>query len=188
MEHEQHECGCGGSRLDRRGMLARLMFSALSLLGLGALAGCPGGSKYRQAKALAQAAGNPASGWQDRLEFDKRKCHQGESLELELNGVKLIAVRNADTKARPVWTAVDRRCTHNRCLVSFDVAANEFVCPCHGSRFSFTGEPLSGPAHRALTDYRIEEGPLMVTVYENQPVGSAPANAPTQAAPPRHGA
>ena len=41
-------------------------------------------------------------------------------------------------------------CTHQGCAVA-EVAANEIVCPCHGSKFSATdGSVLAGPATQAL--------------------------------------
>lgn len=36
------------------------------------------------------------------------------------------------------------RCPHAGCLVK--EKNNEFVCPCHGSRFSLDGKVLEGPA------------------------------------------
>jgi Rieske Fe-S protein len=41
-------------------------------------------------------------------------------------------------------------CTHQGCLVG-EVADNEIICPCHGSRFSATdGTVLQGPAQSPL--------------------------------------
>jgi thiosulfate dehydrogenase [quinone] large subunit len=43
-------------------------------------------------------------------------------------------------------------CTHAGCTVGFDAAADEFVCPCHGGRYSArTGAVLSGPPPAPLT-------------------------------------
>ncbi len=39
-------------------------------------------------------------------------------------------------------------CTHLGCTPR--LGANEFVCPCHGSRFARDGRVLSAPATRAL--------------------------------------
>lgn len=46
--------------------------------------------------------------------------------------------------------AVQNVCTHLDCLCSWDGQARQFLCPCHGSRFSAEGLRLEGPAPRAL--------------------------------------
>ena len=62
--------------------------------------------------------------------------------------------------------ALSRRCTHLGCSVPWNEAEKRFVCPCHGSAFSLTGEVLSGPAPRPLDTFpvRIENGIVKVDV------------------------
>ena len=52
--------------------------------------------------------------------------------------------------------ALDGVCTHLDCLLGWDDQANEFICPCHGSRFDATGRYLAGPAPRDMDRFAIE--------------------------------
>ena len=53
-------------------------------------------------------------------------------------------------------TALHKACTHLECLCEWDAAAREYRCPCHGSRFTLTGERISGPAPRGLDRFPVE--------------------------------
>jgi len=56
-------------------------------------------------------------------------------------------------------------CTHLGCLTAWKPELGIIACPCHGSKFSRTGEKIEGPAPRPLPWYRVwlsEEGDLMV--------------------------
>lgn len=62
------------------------------------------------------------------------------------------------------FLALSRTCTHLGCSVPWDAEKNQFVCPCHGSSFSMSGEVLTAPAPRPLDTYpvRIENGIVKV--------------------------
>ena len=46
---------------------------------------------------------------------------------------------------------VDITCPHLGCELNFNRAEVTWDCPCHGSRFSYKGEIITGPAHHPLT-------------------------------------
>lgn len=48
------------------------------------------------------------------------------------------------------FLALSRQCTHLSCAVAWHEDQQQFVCPCHASLFSLTGEVLKSPAPRAL--------------------------------------
>ncbi|MHB1134015.1 MAG: FAD-dependent oxidoreductase [Chloroflexota bacterium] len=62
------------------------------------------------------------------------------------DGVK-VAVYRDDAGA---LHALSPRCSHLGCLVQWNAAEKSWDCPCHGSRFSATGQVIHGPATRDL--------------------------------------
>ncbi|MHB8145713.1 MAG: Rieske 2Fe-2S domain-containing protein, partial [Vulcanimicrobiaceae bacterium] len=48
-------------------------------------------------------------------------------------------------------------CPHLGCRFDWNVSANKFLCPCHGSQFNFDGEHLAGPAPRGLDPLPLRE-------------------------------
>ena len=51
--------------------------------------------------------------------------------------------------------ALHQKCPHLGCRVPFCVSSGWFECPCHGSRFTRTGEHRSGPGPRGLDSFPI---------------------------------
>lgn len=59
------------------------------------------------------------------------------------------------------------RCTHLGCKLR--LAGREWVCPCHGGRFSLEGKVRGGPPRQALVSVRGELGPAgELLVYPDQ--------------------
>ncbi|HXD73963.1 MAG TPA: Rieske (2Fe-2S) protein [Vicinamibacterales bacterium] len=51
-----------------------------------------------------------------------------------------------------VFTAIDATCTHEGCTVN-GADGSVYVCPCHGSRYSRSGQVILGPATASLRQY-----------------------------------
>lgn len=70
----------------------------------------------------------------------------GEGRLVQLGGEKLAVFRDDGGALH----AVSPICTHLGCQVHWNAGDKSWDCPCHGSRYSPTGEVLHGPAVKAL--------------------------------------
>ena len=69
--------------------------------------------------------------------------------------------------AAPEAVALDLRCTHLCCVVTFDRSRGVFRCPCHHSVYDDAGRRLRGPADEDLARLPVErrpDGSLVVRV------------------------
>lgn len=62
------------------------------------------------------------------------------------------------------FVALTAVCTHLGCIVKWVDDKGEFLCPCHGGRFSADGKVLGGPPPQPLEAYTVtlEENELVV--------------------------
>lgn len=67
---------------------------------------------------------------------------------VRVDGRMLAVSRDDDGQA----TTLSAVCTHMGCIVRWNGAEGSWDCPCHGSRFSRTGDVITGPATRALSE------------------------------------
>lgn len=73
----------------------------------------------------------------------------GEGAVITLDGHRKGAYKDDEGKLH----IVDTTCTHIGCEVEWNNGERTWDCPCHGSRFSFTGEVIEGPAEKPLKKY-----------------------------------
>jgi Rieske Fe-S protein len=60
-----------------------------------------------------------------------------------------VLIARTDASA---FTALTATCTHQSCTIT-GFEDQEYVCPCHGSRFATSGVVRNGPASRALQQF-----------------------------------
>ena len=82
----------------------------------------------------------------------------GTALVESTAGVFLIARSGAGT-----FQAVDAVCTHEGCTIT-GVDGATYVCPCHGSRYSRSGQVQAGPARANLRQYATTFADGVVTI------------------------
>ncbi len=71
---------------------------------------------------------------------------QGEAKVVKYDGHRLAIYKDENGELH----ALNSACTHIKCDVAWNSAEKTWDCPCHGSRFSYTGEMLTAPARKDL--------------------------------------
>lgn len=85
----------------------------------------------------------------DRFQSDVESLDdvpRGEGRRVKINNQQLAVYRNEAGK----FHAVSAVCTHAGCIVNWNNAEKSWDCPCHGGRFSCTGDVLNGPPINSL--------------------------------------
>lgn len=77
----------------------------------------------------------------------------GEGKLVQLDGHKVGAYRDEEGKLH----LVDITCTHMGCELKWNNGEKSWDCPCHGSRFTYEGDVLEGPAINPL--HHLTQGP-----------------------------
>ncbi|WP_226581647.1 FAD-dependent oxidoreductase [Halobacillus litoralis] len=81
------------------------------------------------------------------------RLNKGEGKIVQWKGERAGAYR--DDKGQ--LHVLDTTCTHMGCEVEWNSAEHTWDCPCHGSRFSYDGSVVEGPADQPLMKIAIEE-------------------------------
>jgi nitrite reductase/ring-hydroxylating ferredoxin subunit len=71
---------------------------------------------------------------------------KGEGGTITYNGEKVGAYKDSEGKVY----LVDIVCPHLGCELQFNIAEKSWDCPCHGSRFTITGEIIEAPTTEKL--------------------------------------
>lgn len=76
----------------------------------------------------------------------------GEAKMVQIAGKAVIVIRDGSG-----FKAFSASCTHLGCLVKWDRANKELLCPCHAAVFDANGGVVSGPAPSPLPAYKVKE-------------------------------
>lgn len=80
---------------------------------------------------------------------DKIDIDPGEAKVVKMHGQKVGAYKDSEGRL----FLVDTTCTHLGCEVKWNEAEKTWDCPCHGSRFSYDGHVVEGPALKPLKTF-----------------------------------
>ncbi len=90
--------------------------------------------------------------------FDREKLEEfaelapGEAKVTKYEGEKIALFKDEHGELH----AVNPICTHMKCSVAWNNAEQTWDCPCHGSRFSYKGTVLTGPADHDLEKIEVK--------------------------------
>ena len=91
-------------------------------------------------------AGELVSGLFSRKPKSTDDLEPGQGAVLKLDKGDMAVFRDDNGKLHIVSAA----CTHLGCIVGWNPTDKTWDCPCHGSRFDFTGAVIAGPAVNPL--------------------------------------
>lgn len=117
--------------------------------------------------ALAAAAGWPVfrflspgdgAGSGGKVTVDRESIPVGGAHFFDYRGKPAVLLQPEPGK----FVALSAVCTHLGCIVKWIAAENQFLCPCHGGKFSPAGDVISGPPPAALETFPVTlEGGLV---------------------------
>ena len=124
---------------------------AASCLALGAVAtACGGGGSGPSNVPQLTTVNGTASAGSVQVQIDSSSplaTVGGAAMVRASSGAFLVARTGQES-----FTALTTICTHETCTITgFD--NTNFVCPCHGSRFSTAGRVVNGPANAPLRSF-----------------------------------
>ena len=93
-------------------------------------------------KENASVAGHLVGGYVSPKAKSYDELKPGEATILKIDGDNVAAFRDERGEVH----AVSAACSHMGCLLGWNATDRTWDCPCHGSRFTLTGEVLHGPA------------------------------------------
>ncbi len=80
------------------------------------------------------------------MPFGDETVEKGKAVITEADGYKVGVYRDNDDKLHYVSTT----CTHLGCELKWNSAELSWDCPCHGSRFTYDGDIIEGPALESI--------------------------------------
>lgn len=143
MENRNNANEKEGQEVSRRGFLDYLLGGALAVSALAVL-GAVG--------AFLWPTRTTATGELGKVEVSSESdLPVGKGKVVPIKGTSAIVIHT-----RAGFVAFSAVCTHEYCLVKWDEARQQIVCPCHGAIFDSSGNVLSGPAPRPLPVFPVE--------------------------------
>ena len=87
-----------------------------------------------------------------KMTMRKDEIPSGEAKDIIFNNTPAIII-NRPGKG---FIVLSRVCTHLGCLVEYNRAKNDLVCPCHAGVYDLEGTVVSGPPPKSLQKFPVQ--------------------------------
>lgn len=84
-------------------------------------------------------------------ENDIADIPQGEGRVIAIDGNPYAVYRDAEN----YYHFIAAECSHQKCIVKWNNDEKSWDCPCHGSRFTYEGVVINGPANKDLPYHKV---------------------------------
>ncbi len=90
------------------------------------------------------------------------EIEKGQAAVVNVDGQKMGAFKDDQGRIH----MVDITCPHVGCELEFNTAERSWDCPCHGSRFTYEGDIIEGPAQYCLSHIEQGKNPVDPHVFQ----------------------
>ena len=124
----------------------RRTFLGIIMAGIGAVvAGMFGWSMFRYMSPIDRG------GQEQQVRIPRQQLAVGDAHFFNFQGRPAVLLQPSAGE----FLALSAVCTHLGCIVKWVDNSQEFLCPCHGGRFSTSGQVLGGPPPSPLETYTV---------------------------------
>lgn len=93
-----------------------------------------------------------SGGSDEKIIVSRSDVGQGKAHFFEYRGKPAVVLQTSPGN----FVALSAVCTHLGCVVAWQEQVGEFLCPCHGGKFSADGQVLGGPPPAPLETLGVE--------------------------------
>lgn len=133
-------------------MKRREFLQSTSIIGVGLLTGCTPTSESTPIELQTTIVDN-------KILVDKTKINQIEPSVVAWGKKRIGVIENADGS----FHASVMTCTHRGCTVS--KVKDQYICPCHGARYTYQGKLTKGPAEQDLMALTVTSDTKFVYIH-----------------------
>jgi len=133
-------------------MKRREFIQGASILSLGALTGCSSTSKTLASDVQSNIIDNA-------IVLPSSNVHSAQPSIVAWGKKRIGVIKNSDDS----FSANILTCTHRGCTLS--KAEKNYVCPCHGARFTHQGKLIKGPAEHDLASLDVTVRDQFITIH-----------------------